>query len=60
MEELWDKGYLYSETDPLLSSATNKDSLNTSAYESYICHHNSSSEVETAIIRTFHQILIQI
>lgn len=54
MEELLDKGYLYSENDPLLSSAANKDSLN------YICHHISSSEVETAIIRTFHKILIQI
>jgi len=53
MEELFDDGYLYSETDPLLfdndpllSSVANKDSWNTSAYESYICHHNSSSESE--------------
>ena len=42
MEELLDKGYLYSETDPLLSSAANKDSLN------YICHHISSSESENS------------
>ena len=53
MEELFDDGYLYSETDPLLfdndpllSSVANKDSWNTSAYESYICHHSSSSESE--------------